>query len=425
MRAVILAASNRNKQLAVRLCCYPQYRVPMLLLFYIIAVEQILQGVYNLWDSYRWMRDAQHGASRDPGFYAPTVAVFCPIKGLEPGLEQNLAALTRFDYPNYEVFFVLATIDDPAHNLATVVAAKSKTPAQVILAGRSTECSEKVNNLRVAIGQAGERFDAYVFCDSDGKPPRNWLKRIVGPLAEPRLGAATTFRWYMVERGGIWSALLSAWNAPIATYLGAHSGNFCWGGGTAIRREIFDSMHVMAAWQGAASDDLALTRVLNGAGAEIRFVPECLVPSIASTTAGGFFEFTNRQMIVTRVYEPRLWWRGGISHLIYAAMLALGITIVAENWMAGLPAFQIITLLLLPLLLAVVRGVLRLVAVIELLPEWKQQLLAKGWIWTVLAPIVPLISLWNHLVSATTRRITWRGVRYELVSPTVTRVLPR
>lgn len=397
----------------------------MLLLFYIIVVEQILQGVYNLWDSFRWLRAAQRGASSDPGFYTPAVAVFCPIKGLEPGLEQNLTALTRFDYPNYEVFFILASIDDPAHNLATVVAAKSKPPAQVILAGRAAGCSEKVNNLRVAIERVGGRFDAFVFCDSDGKPPRNWLKRLVGPLSEPRLGAATTFRWYLVERGGLWSALLSAWNAPMATFLGNHAGNFCWGGGTAIRRDTFESMHVMAAWQGAASDDLALTRVLRGANAPIRFVPECLVPCIAATTAGGFFEFTNRQMILTRVYEPRLWWRGGLAHIIYALMLILGISIAVGDWTTGAPMFQIITLMLLPPLLAVVRGVLRLVAVIELLPEWKQKLLAQGWIWTVLAPVIPLILLWNHIVSATTRRITWRGVRYELTSPATTRVLPR
>jgi ceramide glucosyltransferase len=397
----------------------------MLFLFYILAVEQILQGVYSLWDSFRWMRIAQRGAASHPGFYAPTVAVFCPVKGLEPGLEKNLTALTRFDYPNYEVFFVMAALEDPAHNLATVVAAKSKPKAQVIVAGREQGCSEKVNNLRVAIERVGGRFDAFVFCDSDGRPARGWLARIVAPLSEPRLGAATTFRWYLVERGGFWSALLSAWNAPIATFLGEHKHNFCWGGGTAIRRETFESLHVMAAWQGAASDDLVLTRVLREAGAPIRFVPECLVPSIAAVTAGGFFEFTNRQMILTRVYEPRLWWRGGLSHLIYIVMLILGVTIAAGDWIAGAPSFQIITLLLLPPLLAVVRGVLRLMAVIELLPEWKQQLLAQGWIWTVLSPLVPFFSFWNHLVSATTRRIRWRGVRYELTSAAATRVLPR
>jgi hypothetical protein len=150
-----------------------------------------------------------------------------------------------------------------------------------------------------------------------------------------------------------------------------------------------------------------------------------LVPSIAAVNASSFCQCTNRQIIFTRVYEPRLWWRAGLAHAIYAAMLVLGITIAAGNFLAGAPMFQIVMLLLLPPLLGMVRGILRLLAVIELLPERKQSLLAQGWIWTMLAPLVPLIALWNHLVSATTRRIVWRGIRYELVSPTVTRVLPR
>jgi hypothetical protein len=38
------------------------------------------------------------------GFYAPRVAVICPVKGIEPGLEQNLAGLAGFDYPQKHHF---------------------------------------------------------------------------------------------------------------------------------------------------------------------------------------------------------------------------------------------------------------------------------------------------------------------------------
>ena len=61
---------------------------------------------------------ASHGAAAQrgshSGFYAPRVALFCPVKGLEPGLDQNLAALTSFDYSNYEIFFAMASGEDPA-----------------------------------------------------------------------------------------------------------------------------------------------------------------------------------------------------------------------------------------------------------------------------------------------------------------------
>jgi cellulose synthase/poly-beta-1,6-N-acetylglucosamine synthase-like glycosyltransferase len=397
----------------------------MFYLFYILVIEQILQGLYNLWDTLRWYQTARKRAMSHQGFYAPSVAVFCPLKGTEPGLELNLEALTRFDYPNYEIFFSLAELGDPARKIAERIATASKHPAHVIVAGHPSNCSEKVNNLRVAIEQAGSKFDAYVFCDSDGRPGRAWLSKLVAPLADAKTGAATTFRWYLPQIGGMWSALASAWNAPLATYLGPRNRNCCWGGGTAIRREVFEAIRADEAWRTAASDDLSLTLLLRSNNLAIDFVPECLVPSVMDMKAAAFFEFTERQVILLRVYAPKVWARALFAHLIYVAMLVSGIALAAADWFTGTPAFQVVLLLLTPPLLAILRGVLRLMAVTELLPEWKEQLLARGWIWTLLAPVVPLFSLWNHLMAAFTRRISWRGARYELVSPTQTRILAR
>src|SRR6185295_11920203 len=106
--------------------------------------------------------------------------------------------------------------------------------------------------------EAGEKFDVFVFADSDGRPSRRWLSRLVTPLADPGVGAASTFRWLIPVRGGFWSALVSAWNASIVTFLGEHSNNFCWGGGTAIRRQRFQEAGVAQAWQGSLSDDYSL-----------------------------------------------------------------------------------------------------------------------------------------------------------------------
>lgn len=82
---------------------------------------------------------------------------------------------------------------------------------------------------------------------------------------------------------------------------------------------------------------------------------------------------------------------------------------------------QFLTLTLLLLGFAAIRGTLRLVAVMELLPEWRDTLLAYAWAWTLLAPIVPFVYLYNSAVAAFSRRIRWRGIRYELVSAHQTR----
>ena len=51
------------------------------------------------------------------------VELFAPCKGHEPGLEDNLRALLRQDYANYQVAFIVESADDPA-----VVLAQSQQP---------------------------------------------------------------------------------------------------------------------------------------------------------------------------------------------------------------------------------------------------------------------------------------------------------
>jgi ceramide glucosyltransferase len=274
----------------------------MIYLFYFLLIEQILQGLYSLWQGVEWLRMSRRHAGMPAGFYTPRVAVICPVKGLEAGLEENLAALTNFDYAQYELFFSIASAEDPAYRLLERLASASKRQIHIVRAGRPKDCGEKVNNLRAAVDQVGREFEVLVFVDSDGQPPRRWLARMLAPLADPRIGAATTFRWLLPRRGGFWSALASAWNASIVTFLGEHDRNFCWGGGVAIRRDRFDNAHVMEAWGGSVSDDYSMTDALVRGGFPIVFVPECLVPSPVELGAASFFEFTNRQLIITRVY---------------------------------------------------------------------------------------------------------------------------
>jgi ceramide glucosyltransferase len=397
----------------------------LLYIFYFLIVEQILQSLYNLWDGLRWLRMAQRRAGSHSGFYAPSVAVFCPLKGAEPGLELNLAALVGFDYPNYEIYFSMASVDDPARKIVERVASGTKRKIHTVLAGRPEGCGEKVNNLRAAVQQAGANFDVYVFADSDGRPGRGWLSKIVAPLADANLGAVTTFRWLFPQTGGLWSAMASAWNAPAATYLGEHSHNFCWGGGTAIRRERFEQANVFEFWNGSVSDDLSMTHALRQAGLPIQFAPECLVPALFDCDAAGLLEFTNRQLVITRVYESRLWSMGGLAHALYCSAILLGVGLYLGDLITGAPAIQLLLLAAVPPVLSMARGVLRLASVMELLPDWKSKLLSDGWIWTFLAAVVPFLALWNTIAALFTRQIRWRGMRYELLSPGQTKILPR
>jgi hypothetical protein len=136
-------------------------------------------------------------------------------------------------------------------------------------------------------------------------------------------------------------------------------------------------------------------------------------------------EFTNRQIIIARVYESRLWALGGFAHLLYCGAVLLGLALYVVNLIEGVPAIHILLLAMVPPVFSTARGVLRLTAVMELLPGWKAKMLADGWVWTLLAAVVPFLALWNTVVAFFTRQIRWRGIRYLLLSPGQTRILNR
>jgi ceramide glucosyltransferase len=392
-------------------------------LFYFLALVQILVGLYLIFQGVQWLGYVRRRVLTDPGFSAPRTAVLCPCKGMEAGLERNLVSLTEFDHQNYELFFVLASETDPAYSIVKRVAANSRPKAHIVIAGRPDGCGEKVNNLRAAIEQIPAEFETLVFADSDGRPGKSWLQRLTAPLSDARVGAATTMRWFLPNNNSLATALQAAWNASIVTMLSEKGKNFCWGGGTAIRRSIFDQVDVLEYWKSSVSDDYSMTRALENSGRTVLFVPECLTASFIETDFDGLLEFTNRQILITRVYAEKLWLPAAATHLLYCITILLGAYVTLADLIASRPTFHLITLLFLPILLAAIRGALRVVAVTEALPTYRSQIMGQAWIYILLPAILPFLFLVNFVNSLITREIRWRGARYELIAPEQTRIV--
>jgi len=391
-------------------------------LFYLLAITQILLGAYLVWQGVQWLGFVRRRLHSDPGFYAPRVAVLCPCKGIEPGLERNLVSLTEFERQNYEIFFILASEKDSARSIIERVAKSSRVKTNVVIAGNPVNCGEKVNNLRVGVEQLPEEFEVLVFADSDGRPGKHWLHHLVAPLADSRVGATSTMRWLIPNSGSLPAVLLAAWNAPIVTMLGEKAKNFCWGGGTAIRRAVFEQSGVLDEWKNSVSDDYSLTRALERTGQPILFIPECLTLSYVETDFEGLLEFTNRQILITRIYSNKMWRVAALTHLLYCVTLVLGLYVILGTVLAQRPAFHFITLAFLLLLLSSIRGVLRLTGVTEALPAARTQIMGQAWIYVLLTTVMPFLYLANFVNSLVTRKIRWRGVTYELVSPQQTRI---
>jgi cellulose synthase/poly-beta-1,6-N-acetylglucosamine synthase-like glycosyltransferase len=263
----------------------------------------------------------------------------------------------------------------------------------------------------------------FIFADSDGRPGPRWVRTLVAHLHDPAVGAASTFRWYL-PAGDFLSGLQSAWNAPAVTYMGEWSRNFCWGGGTAIRRATFGEVDARRYWAGCVSDDYMLTKALRAARRRIVFVPQCLVTTHHATTWAKLVEWTRRQLLITRVYEPKLWWPGLGVHVFYCGVFVYGVALAAWLLPQGWKSSLLILLTLLGIsALSVAKGAYRLAAVLLVMPEHAEQLRRTWWSPTLQAALAPFLMALSFLLSAGSRRMQWRGVRYELRSPWETRVI--
>lgn len=394
--------------------------------FYVLAALVIIQGLYSLLEGVRHRAFVLRSLDAPLGSFQPRAAVIAPCKGVEPGLKANVRSLFEQDYPDYEIFFAVASPVDPSRaTIELLMAEHRERPARLVIGGEAEGRSEKVNNLLTAIAEVSENCEALVFVDSDARVHRRWLRGLVSRLDAPGIGATTGYRWYLPERGGFWSALLSAWNGSVATTLGGHARNFAWGGSTAILRGVFDRIGVKRCWENAVSDDYALTRAVQLAGLKVAYVPSCLLPTRQDASLSELLEFTTRQVVITRVYRPNIWGVGLASHLLFGVVFFGGIVLALTRLVQGESSIGVFALLIAILVLGSLKGVVRLKSAGASIPEHRREVLRLWWMFVFLWPLVSLLFLYNFARSAATRRITWRGIAYELRSSNETIVMRR
>jgi ceramide glucosyltransferase len=400
------------------------------LLFYFFAAISIWLGLVSLRGGVRFIRYLQAESAKDYPEFAPFATVFVPCRGLDVGLKENIGAIFGQAYPAFEIIFITDRADDPAVAIIKEArrsfAGESGPTMRFVVSGPATDSGQKVHNLQTAIAAADPLSEVFVFVDTDARPHAGWLASLINPLQDAGLGAATGYRWFVPVRGGVASHLRSVWNAAIASALGEQpEKNFCWGGSTAIRRQTFQAAKVTEYWRGAVSDDFALTRALHDQGLPIKFVPDCLTASYEDCTLAGLFEFTTRQIKITRVYAAHLWKGILLGGILFALSFFGGMTLIAARALLGLSFAIPLLLLIVIFALGAMKSHLRLRAVALIIPDPRMCSLGTTLAHLALWPLASLLYLYNALAAAWSRRITWRGITYELKSPTETVILSR
>lgn len=402
----------------------------LLIIFYFLASVSIWLGLLSLRSGVRFVRYVQSETARNYPPFTPFVTVIVPLRGLDDGLYENITAIFSQDYPAYEVIFV----SDDENDIAWAIVEKARLDfkdtsgptMRTVIAGPAVDRGQKVHNLSVATRDVDRASEVLVFADSDARPANNWLSSLVAPLEDETVGATSGYRWFVPIRGGLFSHLRSVWNAAIASALGSdEERNFCWGGSTAIRRKTFESCQVSEHWRGTVSDDFAMTRALRASHRTIKFVPQCLTPSFEECSFPELVEFTTRQMKITRAYAPHLWKPVFLGSAMFVLIFFGGIGFVLTRAVMGLSFALPLVLLLIIFAMGTVKSHLRLRAVTTIIEDER----ARSWGSTIahvtMWPFASALYLYNTLAAVISRRITWRGITYELKSAGETVIVSR
>ena len=172
------------------------------------AISSAIYYLICLWSASAFLREQTSARSRPTLTEAtPPISILKPLKGSDPQIYECLRSHYLQDYPEYEIIFGVSDPNDPA--IATVKKLQSEFPAnriQLIVCPKILGANIKVSNLAQMLPLA--RHDDLIVNDSDIRVERDYLRRVIAPLADPTVGMVTC-----LYRGVAAPTLGSRWEA--------------------------------------------------------------------------------------------------------------------------------------------------------------------------------------------------------------------
>ena len=356
--------------------------------------------------------------------YTPKAAIIAPHYGWDADTEAHVKGLLHQDYAGaYEVFFVTHQKADSGHDVSyphLCEIAESHPNVHALLAPNIVENnlprSQKVQNLLTAIAKLPDDIEVIAFVDADVAIRENWLTLLVNPLQEPDIGTTVGGRFYFPQTWNIASLAESIWVNFQMSVQGDHPYTMVWGGSNAFRREMLEKAKILQRWNEATIEDLNTTLAMRDVKQKVHFVPDCVaITHTANRTWHQIFEFTNRQVIMT--FHMGLWAQWFASLII---SLPKGVCVLGS-----LPFLfhrrELLPVIFIPFLEALSYRFFskNLPRWLQDMPKVRQTIGVSSYVTSVGIFLAGL----NAVYAVFQRKITWGGVRYEILSATKCRVL--
>lgn len=352
----------------------------------------------------------------------PRAAVILCLRGADPFLPDCLRRLLNQNYPRYELRIIVDSREDPAWEIvAQTLRNQAATNVQISpLIVRRETCSLKCSALVQAVSELDDSYEVIALVDADTVSHRDWLRELVSPLADSRVGATTGNRWYMPV-GGYWGSLIRyLWN--VAAVLQMYIYDIPWAGSLAMKTELIHQTQLLEKWGQTFNDDVILHCVLREQGLKLKFVPSLMMVNREECDLPSARSWVKRQLLNARLYHP--WWWAIVGYGILTTLIPAlaGVLLLAAlltgQWYSvawaggGLATYMVALVLLLGILEQGVRKVVQ--ARGEPMTEFSVITVAKILIAIPLTQLVYAVAMVSAMF---VRNVEWRGITYQIKGP--------
>jgi ceramide glucosyltransferase len=155
-------------------------------LILILCLSAVLFYTYGVYTAIIFLRDSP---PINPEFHPP-VTILKPLCGIDQGTYTNLASFCQQNYPQYQIIFSVRSSTDPSIEvIEKLIQQFPEIDINLLVKDQIIGANLKISNLANAVTIA--KYDILVIADSDIRVGSEYLKTVIQPLQDQKVGVVT------------------------------------------------------------------------------------------------------------------------------------------------------------------------------------------------------------------------------------------
>jgi len=350
-----------------------------------------------LFSTLRFFRTARKENLSNTDF-TPQVSCLKPVRGADIDAYENYASLCHQDYPNYEILFCVDENDAAVPVLQKLAADFPNCRIRILYGSGRDAINDKVARLVRLVSEASH--DLLVITDADVRVKPDYLRSVVAPFRDPKVGSATCL-YTSTKTTGVLQKLQSIsmssdFFAGIMVAWQLDGVKFAFGQTIVTTKKNIEGFGGYESLENRPADDLFIGRLAAEQGFETKLLPYVVQTVADFHTLKDLLKKRIRWMTVMRHMRP--WGHFGLIFTwgLPWALLAIAVhpTLTAAATYLGVYAT-------LRIAMAILIGVWGM----KQNDTWNELALIPAW---------DLLAFFIWIDSFTQRTIRWRGLDYRL-----------